>query len=68
MLPPSPPLFVLLFLLSRISALTRLMSTRTTLFSTDFLAMYGLNINMKSISKQTIRHSVPLLLIIPIHE
>lgn len=38
------PLFVSLVLLARISVLTGLMSTRTTLLSTDFLAMYGLNI------------------------
>jgi hypothetical protein len=38
------PLFVSLVLLARISVLTGLMSTRTTLLSTNFLAMYGLNI------------------------
>ena len=38
------PLFVSLVLLARISVLTGLMSTRTTLLSTDFLTMYGLNI------------------------
>ena len=38
------------------------MSTRTTLLSTDSLAMYRLNVNMKSIPKHTTRHSEPLVL------
>jgi hypothetical protein len=40
----SPHLFVSLVFLARILALTRVMSTRTTLLSTDSLAMYGLNV------------------------